>query len=297
MRTIAHIINPVIVSESSNLLTAQPITFKTMQIAQTFAKGEVQVQLYSAQYPEDRALVPEGFIMTPDLDRSVLDFGTFEQTRKLPLLKDILDRLYSATEAEYLIYTNVYIALQANFYLTVNQIIEQGIDAFVINRRSIPDSYQKLEQIPLMYAQIGQEHGGHDCFIFPRKAYPHYTLGSTCIGMSRVGAVLLINLICNATRFKEFTDLHLIFHLGTEQVWRDNKFLDYFLHNHREWKTVLAHYRKNYPKGTSEVLDQVARRCSKNYFKQEDPKVKRIIVKIWDILKKIHRIPKEILEA
>lgn len=123
MRKFAHIIHPLIVPESSDLYKAQPVTFKTMEIARDFARDELEVEFYSAQYIEDREIVPNVFVMTPDLDRSILDFGDFKHRRRLPLLKDILDRLYAATDAEYFIYTGVDIALQPYFYLTVNTII------------------------------------------------------------------------------------------------------------------------------------------------------------------------------
>lgn len=105
MHKLAHIINPVIIAQDSDLYTAQPITFETMRTARENAQGVVDVELYSAQFPEDRPLVPQCFGFTPDLKRSVLDLATFKQQRKLPLLQDILDRLYSATNAEYLIYS------------------------------------------------------------------------------------------------------------------------------------------------------------------------------------------------
>lgn len=79
---IAHIINPVIVPESSDLFIAQPITFETMNIAKEYAKPEVEVTLFSAQYSEDHGLIPDFFHKTSDLDRSVLDFGNFKEKRK-----------------------------------------------------------------------------------------------------------------------------------------------------------------------------------------------------------------------
>ncbi|NEN93578.1 MAG: hypothetical protein F6K48_33760, partial [Okeania sp. SIO3H1] len=87
---LAHIINPVVVPESSDLFVAQPITFQTMKNAQTHAKGKVNVTLYSAQYPEDESIIPDGFVKTPNLETSVLDVGKFLVPRKLPLIKDIL---------------------------------------------------------------------------------------------------------------------------------------------------------------------------------------------------------------
>ena len=86
MRKIAHIINPFNANPSSDLSTAQPITFESMRRAKEKAKDLVEVELWSAQYLEDRNMIPEGFHATRDLDRSVLDLGTFEKPLKLPLI-------------------------------------------------------------------------------------------------------------------------------------------------------------------------------------------------------------------
>lgn len=259
MRKFAHIINPLVVGESSDLFKAQPVTFKTMQTARDFAKGQIEVELFSAQYAEDRKIVSADFTMTPDLERSVMDFGKFKLKRKLPLLKDILDCLSAATDAEYLIYTNVDIALQPHFYLTVNSIIEQGIDSFIINRRTITETYQELEQIPLMYAQVGKKHPGRDCFIFKKQFYKHYKLGNVCIGAGRVGAVLALNLMYNSLFFEEFRDLHLTFHIGEQRVWREDKFQDYNSHNRCEWDAILKYFQMRSPHTRSELIDKMAR--------------------------------------
>ena len=242
MRIVAHIINPVIVDEDSNLFDAQPVTFEALKIAQEFARGQVEVELYSAQYPEDRSLVPAGFQITPDLDRSILDFRTFRVGRKLPLIKDILDRLYEATEAEYMIYTNVDIAPMPHFYLIVDKLIALGYDAFIINRRSISDIYTKPQDLSLMYAQVGKPHPGCDCFVFKRSAYPAYRFGTAFIGSGRIGLILAVNLYYHAMRFKQFRDLHLTFHIGWDEVWQSAKLRDERLHNDSELKKILAHY-------------------------------------------------------
>lgn len=236
---IAHIINPVIVSESSDLFVAQPITFETMRVAKEFARGHVDVILHSAQYPEDRSIVPEWFHMTPDLGRSILDLGNFKKERKLPLLKDILDRLYEVSDAEYFIYTNVDIALMPNFYITVHKLIDAGYDAFVINRRTIPDSYQSIDEIPLMYSEAGDSHPGHDCFVFKRDKYKAYRLGKLCVGINWVGRVLIWNLVCHASNFKEFKKKHLTFHIGNDKTWKRDEYRDYVAHNKSEAVTIL----------------------------------------------------------
>ncbi|NJL21246.1 MAG: hypothetical protein HC895_11150 [Leptolyngbyaceae cyanobacterium SM1_3_5] len=211
MIQLAHIINPVIVPPSSDLYIAQPITFETMRIARAFAADRASVSLFSAQYLEDRSIVPDDFQQTPNLDRSVQDLGLFQKPRKLPLIVDILDRLYAATEADYLIYTNVDIALMPSFYLAVQGAIEQGYDALAINRRTISKTYSSLSEIPLMFAEVGTPQGGHDCFVFRRDVYPKYRLGNTCIGAAKIGKVMLLNLMIHGQKFFEFRDWHTTF--------------------------------------------------------------------------------------
>ena len=234
MRTIAHIVNPVIVDESSDLYIAQPITFRTMEIARQGAGGSVDVELFTAQYPEDRALVPQGWTATPDLDRSVMDVGTFRHKRKLPLLRDILDRLYEATDAEYLVYTNADIGLVPHFYTAVDAFIEAGVDAMVINRRTIPARFTDVSEILLMYAEAGRSHPGYDCFVFRRDVYPKYQLGNVCIGANWVGTILLQNLQHHAHKFREFRSKHLTFHIGDRGAWTSRELEDYTQHNTRE---------------------------------------------------------------
>ena len=232
--TLAHIINPVAAPPASDLNTAQPITFESMRVAKEFADNRCDVRFFTAQYPEDHSVLPDGFQVTPDLDRSVLDVATFQVPRKLPLISDILNRLYTASDAEYFIYTNVDIAVMPNFYATVSSIIDTGVDACVINRRTISTHYTHVDELPLMYAEVGTRHPGYDCFIFRRHVLPRFELGMVCIGAPRVGFVLVGNLICFSKRFREFAEVHLTFHIGNERQWRDPRFQDYTDHNTRE---------------------------------------------------------------
>ena len=246
MLKIAHIINPVAVNESSDLFIAQPVTFETMLAAQSYAKSHViEVQLFTTQFPEDRHIIPQGFNIAPDLDKSVLDYGDFQVQRKLPLIKDIMDRLfYEASDADFLIYTNVDIAVMPYFYTSILQIIEEGYDAFVVNRRIISKNYSSPKDIPLMYSQVGEKHAGHDCFVFKRDVYKDYQLGSTCIGAPLIGKVFLLNLICNAKKFQEFTNLHLTFHIGNDEIWKSSSSLEYSQHNLHQLRQVYQHYQE-----------------------------------------------------
>jgi tetratricopeptide (TPR) repeat protein len=242
--TLAHIINPVRTSTLSDLYTAQPITFESMCRAQKNTGNELELSLYVACYPEDESLVPGYFTITRPLDRSVLDVGSFLKKRKLPLLKDILDRLYEASDADYFIYTNIDIALMPYFYTAVKKFIELGYNAFVINRRTISLNFTKPDYLPLMYSQAGEKHPGYDCFVFRRDIYPRYKLGNACIGINWIGRVLIANLMCYTTNFKEFKDEHLTFHIGNDKSWKREEFNDYRLHNELECYKILKALEK-----------------------------------------------------
>jgi hypothetical protein len=240
MLRIAHIVNPVKPGPESDLVVAQPVTFESMRRARDFVAGSVEVSVVATHFAEDAEAAPAGFLLTPHLDRSVAELQAFARPRRLPLLRDILDRLHQSTAAEWLIYTNADIAILPHFYATVAALIGEGYDAFVINRRTIPAHYTSPAQLPLMYAEVGDPHPGHDCFVFNRSAYEKYVLGNVCIGIDLVGRVLLWNLCAHSRRFREFTDLHLTFHIGNTKAWKNPEFADYRAFNAREAGTALA---------------------------------------------------------
>jgi hypothetical protein len=243
MISLAHIINPFAETGASDLTIAQPITFETMSIAREFAKDMAEVNLFAVQFQgETRVALKEEFVRLPGLTRSVNDIKTFKIKRKLPLIKDILDALAEAAgRADYLIYTNVDIGLQPYFYSSIARFIEQGVDGFVINRRTIPDRYHDVGQIPLMYAEVGEPHPGYDCFVFRRDAYPQFKLGTICIGTAGIGRVMLANLVAYSSAFKEFRNEHLTFHIGDACTWRNDELSDYFQEN---WNEYLALFQQ-----------------------------------------------------
>ena len=151
------------------------------------------------------------------------------------MIKDILDSLYQCSDADYFIYTNVDIILQPSFYLTVMKYIELGIDALVINRRTITPNYTSVRELPLMYSEIGYPHPGFDCFVFRRFIYPYYYLGTACIGVKYIGRILLLNLIAHSQRFQLFKNAHLTFHLGDDRSWNQAQYSDYTEHNQQQF--------------------------------------------------------------
>jgi hypothetical protein len=246
MISLAHIVNPAVVDSPNDLVIAQPITFETMSVARKFAAGAAAVNLYAVQFRgEARVPLPEGFARVPDLTRSILDIRTFKKNRKLPLIRDILDALRGAAgAADYYVYTNADIALQPYFYLSVAKIIEQGYDAFVINRRTIPAGYHDVKQIPLMYAEAGDAHPGYDCFVFRSDVYPRFVLGDICIGSAWIGRALLANMAAFSARFKEFKNEHLTFHIGDSLSWRQDDYQDYSRENRKEYVRIFGELEK-----------------------------------------------------
>jgi hypothetical protein len=222
----------------------QPITFATVKKAKAFAEGQVEVELFTAQYAEDHGLIPGYFTKTPDLQRSVNDAASFQRPRKLPLLKDILERLYNATDAEYLVYTNVDIALMPFFYTAVADMIKQGHDAFAINRRRVSSRYKEVSQIPMMYADIGRPHPGFDCFVFHRKLFPKFQLGNICIGIPFIEATMIYNLVAFSENFRLFYEQHLTIHIGLEVMpARDT---EYYWHNRKQFNELLKLLKPNF---------------------------------------------------
>jgi hypothetical protein len=240
---IAHIINPVKIGPKSDLYFAQPVTFETMRRAKDFASGHVEVEQYTTQYSEDHEVLPKGFTILPDLARSVLDIKQFKHQRKLPILADILSRLYEASDADYFIYTNVDIAVMPSFYVSVAALLEK-YDGLVINRRTISNFYTSLAEIPLMYTEIGEKHLGYDCFIFRRDSFTKMQLGTACIGAVQIGQLFYANIIANCRNFREMRDCHLTFHLGNDRVWYTPENEPYKIHNEREAKAALRQLRE-----------------------------------------------------
>ena len=237
--SIAHLINPFRPKPGSEWEYVQPITFESMRRAQAkaHASSVASVELLSAQFAEDREWVPEGFVATPDLERSVRDVHSAADAPPYPLIGDLMQRLSAHSVADYLIYTNVDIAVQPHFYEAVAGFIGEGLDAFIINRRRIPGHYRKVEELEEMYGEGGKKHPGFDCFVFRRELLARFRFAEVCIGIPFIGILTAQNLFAYAERFRLFEEAHLTFHIG-EDVYK-NRHPSLLAHNRREfWKAV-----------------------------------------------------------
>jgi hypothetical protein len=225
---IAHLVNPVRCPGDPALADTQQLTFESMRCAAQGAGDGVRVELLTAQYPEDHPVIPDYFRRTPDLEQSAADLFPCSAPRKLPLLRDLLDRLFAATTAPYLVYTNVDIIVHPSFYRVVADRIRSGFDAFMINRRGVPGHYRAVADLPAIFALRGAPHPGFDCFVFHRSLYPNFELARVCIGIPFVEMTFSQNLFCHARHAALFEHDALTFHVGVEVFKpRDPEYLAY----------------------------------------------------------------------
>lgn len=229
---IAHLINITEINESKNasyLHIAQPMTMKSMIIAQKIAKSVVNVDLIAVKHKDEKVSVPSEFEWAPDFNKYAWEHIEILKNviphKPLPLLNDIIVSFYNASDAEYFIYTNLDIGLYPHFYLNVRDIIKQGYDAFCINRRDLPKEYKgvlfdesKIELIPFI---DGIRHIGIDCFVFKREIIPLLDFGKVYIGYPPVGQVLKTQIEVNSKKFMWIKDERLTFHLGSDRAWRN----------------------------------------------------------------------------
>ncbi|MCG9910628.1 MAG: hypothetical protein MH137_04935 [Flavobacteriales bacterium] len=233
MGSFCHIINPVKVNQSVDLFIAQPITFASLIRAADFSKKTIQPELLALCYNQDKDIVPGRFNIMDLSDRSIRTILNNPQKKNLPLLSDILNTAYKATQAEYIIYTNSDIAVQPHFYQFIAEKIHEGLDGFIINRRRIPFGNYTPEDLDFLYTQKGKSHPGFDCFIFKRELIPQMELGTVCVGIPFMEATLAYNLFALSRNFKLFDKEFLTFHLGMEIFKKRDKEL--YWHNRHQF--------------------------------------------------------------
>jgi len=229
---IAHILNVTEINDSkkaSYLHIAQPLTMRSMVVAQKIAKNVADVELLAVKHKDEKVSVLSEFRWAADLDKyaweHIKTLKNLIPHRPLPRLKDIILSLYNSSDAEYFIYTNLDIGLYPHFYLKVRDMIEKGYDAFCINRRNLPKEYEGVlldeSKIDLIYVIEGIRHNGTDCFVFKREIVPSLSLSNVFIGYPPVGRVLRVQIEANSKNYMWIKDERLTFHIGNDQAWRN----------------------------------------------------------------------------
>ncbi|MEM6885841.1 MAG: hypothetical protein AAF571_12500 [Verrucomicrobiota bacterium] len=227
---ISHIIKMVEICDaikSSYLHIAQPITAKSMLRAKELASSEMEVELLAVWHQEETVELPAGFTFAGHLDRWCWNYFPElkdEKRKDLPLLGDILEKLYETSDAEWVMYTNLDIGLYPHFYLRVKEFIEAGYDAICINRVELPESYggtliDEDNYTDYLFAKPDR-HPGIDCFVFQRSIIPKLDLRGCFIGFPPIGQVLKTQIEKHSRKPLWVKDEILTFHIGKTSYWK-----------------------------------------------------------------------------
>jgi len=231
---IAHAVNLFGTDDPEHSL-AQELTVQAMVDAKQYAAREnLEVELVSVQAEGEACPVPSDFISTPNLERTIHDFCQI-QSPPFPLIGDIFDRLFAASEADLLIYSNIDIIPQPYFYSFIARYMaaeleNDGMKAVEIRRRTVYGNVQgkaisgeteiTKDHLPLLLAERGESHLGFDCFVFHRSIYSGFVWKPVCIGSPMVGRAIMLNLIVAGGGCGSLRDVNLTQHLGDTQRWR-----------------------------------------------------------------------------
>lgn len=204
-----------------------------MQTARERAPVGFVPEVLALTFPEDDETVPAGIRIAHLPEHSIRELLPEAAAPKLPLLADILQTAYAASDAEYLVYTNADIAVQPHFYRFVLDELAKGYDALIINRRRLPAGNFTPADLDTLYALKGKPHPGFDCFVFRRELVPQMTLGTVCVGIPFVETTLAHNLFALCDHPRLYDREFLTFHLGMEIFKKRNRVL--YWHNRRQF--------------------------------------------------------------
>lgn len=247
-RKIIHIINLFAAPPGSEWDKVQKLTLASMEAAKRTAEetGGPTITFVAVTEPQDAACVPSGFETAPPLARSAKDIAAFEKPRPLPLLFDILDNGLAGrmegpdAQATYVAFTNADICLQPDFYLTLAGLIDKGYDSFSIYRRTVPKFDLEASDLTAAAAHRGEDHGGHDCFVFPLETYRSFVKPPIIVGIPFLERPMLYNMATFGRGFALLPLAHMTFHFGDDREWDAGEFKDYLEFNRQACAKTLA---------------------------------------------------------
>ncbi|MEM7100825.1 MAG: hypothetical protein AAF541_21360 [Pseudomonadota bacterium] len=246
-RSYTHLINPINPPVESDLVVAQPITLESMRMAKAYGEEHgLVIDHCAVVYEEDKNQAPIAFDSVKILTRSVQDVADFDTNRKLPLIKDIFDCGCADSAAEFVIYTNLDISLLPHFYTAVDRLLDQGHRALIINRRTISGQWTDVNDLSLMFAEIGIAHDGFDCFVFPRSWVRELDFGNVCIGAPFIGLVVALAITGMTDKWMLVEKEHLTFHIGDDRAWDSGNLNAYAQHNKLETAGVIERYESEH---------------------------------------------------
>jgi hypothetical protein len=261
----SHIINPFPAPPESEHGRAARITFASLRNAvQEARRVGVSVEVRAVTLPGDERAIEAPATPTPHLSRTVQDVRKLQPVRPLPLIADILQKGATAAAGDYLVFSNMDIAVQPDFYPSLEQLIITRFcpnTPFVVFRRNISAEFTKVDQLPQMYVAHGDVAVGFDCFVFPQKYLAELDLGYTCIGSGHFDNLLYMALdAASGFRMRQVANPRLTFHIGNGIDW--TRHIDYIEHNLRESLGAIARIRARY----QIPADSAFAKMEKNHF-------------------------------
>lgn len=244
-----HLINPFPCPEDSEHGIASRITYASLCLAaDEAAKRGIRVEVNAVVLPGDEIAIKSPAKLAGYLNRTVQDVHPMAPKRPFPLIADILLTGAESSNCDYLIFTNMDIAVQPSFYVQLQEIIEQRFESgtpFTVYRRNISSHYNRIEQLPEMHRQAGQIAYGYDCFVFPASYVSQLDLGNCCIGAAHFDYLLFIMLdAVSGFRARRVNDLPLTFHIGNDIAWSSQ--IDYIEHNLTESLAAIQRMRSRF---------------------------------------------------
>lgn len=244
-----HILNPFVCSPDSEHEVASRITCASLVPAIERARAAgIEIELNAVVASGDETAVRAPLRLAGRLTRTVQDIRPLKPVRPLPLIDDILKAGATRSNASHLIFTNMDIAVQPDFYVRLVDLIDQRFDVdtpFVVYRRNIPTRYTSPDQLPAMYAEPGDLAYGFDCFVFPRLLLENLDLGMSCIGAAHFDYLMFMALdAASGFRIQRVDDLPLTFHLGNDIAWSGQ--IDYIEHNLNEAMAAIRRMHARY---------------------------------------------------
>lgn len=244
-----HIINPFPCPEDSEHGIASRITYESLRVAAgKAARHGIQIEVHAVVLPGDEIAIKPPARFTGLLDRTVQDIHPMTPKRPFPLIADILRTGAESSNCDYLIFTNMDIAVQPDFYAQLHEIVETRFapgTPFIIYRRNLSSRYNSVDQLPEMYRQPGEIAYGYDCFVFPRSYVAQLDLGNCCIGAAHFDYLLFIALdAVSGFRAQRINDLSLTFHIGNDIAWSSQ--INYIEHNLAESLAAIRRMRAKF---------------------------------------------------
>ena len=256
-----HLLNPFPARPGSEHAVASRVTWQSVRAAHAMAAAAgIAVEVRALILPGDEAAVEPPTASTVHLTRSVMDVAELTPRRPLPLIADLLTLGEQGCAGSHVIFSNMDIALQPNFYTSVHDLVTRQLGPqvpFTVGRLNVD---RTLADGPMeaLYAASGPLGLGYDCFVMPRGLIPKLDLGLCCIGAPHFDQLLYMELdALSGQRLRSIDDQRLTFHLGSDIAWA--AMIDHVEFNLRESLGAIARMRKTLDIPPGSLFDRLDR--------------------------------------